>query len=112
MARATVFVYPSYAEGFGLPILEALSFGVPVVHSDDPALVEVAGGVGVVVPRLPFPEFCPAIARAVGMSLSNLGEESAASDRRARARAFSWRRSAASIWSVHLALTTQGKPGG
>lgn len=112
MARATVFVYPSYAEGFGLPILEAFSFGVPVVHSDDPALVEVAGGVGVVVPRLPFPEFCPAIARAVGMTLSKLGEASAASDRRARARAFSWRRSAASIWSVHLALTTQGNPGG
>ena len=42
--HARVFVYPSYAEGFGMPVLEAMASGVPVVTSDTTALVEVAGG--------------------------------------------------------------------
>ncbi len=40
------YVFPSENEGFGIPVLEAMGFGVPVVHSDQPALMEVAGGAG------------------------------------------------------------------
>lgn len=43
-AGADVFALPSRYEGFGLPLLEALTFGVPSVASTDPALVEVSGG--------------------------------------------------------------------
>lgn len=43
------YVFPSKNEGFGIPILEAMHAGLPVLHSDQPALVEVAGGAG-----LPF----------------------------------------------------------
>jgi glycosyltransferase involved in cell wall biosynthesis len=43
------YVFPSKNEGFGIPILEAMHAGIPVIHSDQPALVEVAGGAG-----LPF----------------------------------------------------------
>jgi glycosyltransferase involved in cell wall biosynthesis len=42
--HARVFVYPSYAEGFGMPVLEAMASGVPVVTSSTTALVEVAAG--------------------------------------------------------------------
>lgn len=42
------YVFPSENEGFGIPILEAFEFGLPVIHSDQPALVEVAGGAGLV----------------------------------------------------------------
>ena len=42
-AGARLFVYPSQYEGFGLPVLEAMASGVPVISSTDPALVEVGG---------------------------------------------------------------------
>ena len=56
--RASVFVFPSLAEGFGLPVIEAFHFGTPVVHSDDPAVLEVSAGAGVSVP-LEDPEGYP-----------------------------------------------------
>lgn len=43
LSRATALVVPSRAEGFGLPVLEGLAAGVPVVTSQDPALVEIGG---------------------------------------------------------------------
>lgn len=45
-AGAFAYIFPSENEGFGIPILEAMNFGVPVIHSDQPALMEVAGGAG------------------------------------------------------------------
>ena len=46
---AFAYVFPSLNEGFGIPILEAMGFGIPVIHSNQAALLEVAGGAG-----LPF----------------------------------------------------------
>lgn len=43
--NASLFVYPSFAEGFGLPVLEALSYSVPVITSNTTALPEVGGDV-------------------------------------------------------------------
>ena len=44
---AVALVYPSMYEGFGLPVIEAMQCGTPVIASRDPALVEVAGGAAV-----------------------------------------------------------------
>ena len=46
---ATMLVYPSIYEGFGLPVLEAMASGIPVVTSNRSSLPEVAGNVGVLV---------------------------------------------------------------
>jgi glycosyltransferase involved in cell wall biosynthesis len=103
--RAELFVFPSVAEGFGLPVVEAFRFGTPVIHSDDPAVVEVSGGAGVAVPRHPAASYAERLAEAVG---SVLGDGVAAARLRVlsadRARAFSWRDSAERIWQLHADL--------
>lgn len=43
---AFAYVFPSENEGFGIPIVEAMGYELPVIHSDQPALLEVAGGAG------------------------------------------------------------------
>jgi glycosyltransferase involved in cell wall biosynthesis len=48
-AKADVFVYPSHYEGFGLPVLEAMTLGTPVVCSDNSSLPEVAGDAAVMI---------------------------------------------------------------
>ncbi|MEO6825695.1 MAG: glycosyltransferase family 1 protein [Microbacteriaceae bacterium] len=103
--RATVFAYPSLAEGFGLPMIEAFTFATPVVHSDDPALVEVAGGAGVIVERAEAAGYPKRLAEAIGSVLA----DAALADRLAvigmdRARAFSWRDSAERVWQLHADL--------
>jgi glycosyltransferase involved in cell wall biosynthesis len=49
LRHARVFVYPSFAEGFGMPVLEAMASGVPVVTSNTTALPEVAGNAALTV---------------------------------------------------------------
>ena len=47
--KASLFVYLSLYEGFGLPLIEAMKFGIPIVSSDDTSLPEVAGDAAVIV---------------------------------------------------------------
>ena len=49
MVGAKVFVLPSFWEGFGIPVVEAMACGVPVVVSDRGSLPEIVGQAGVIV---------------------------------------------------------------
>ncbi|MGH3621659.1 MAG: glycosyltransferase, partial [Sciscionella sp.] len=96
--RATVLAVPSLAEGFGLGLLEAMAAGVPVVHSDAPALVEVAGGAGVTVPR----GDAAALAAALRDVLADPDRWTSAG--RSRAAEFGWDAAARAVWRLHLSL--------
>jgi glycosyltransferase involved in cell wall biosynthesis len=88
--QADAFCYPSLNEGFGLPVLEAMAAGTPVVTSNLSSLPEVAGDAGVQVE----PRSAKAIARGLRSILGTArGRELAEAGRR-RARQFTWQRAA------------------
>ncbi|MFA5184595.1 MAG: glycosyltransferase family 1 protein [Patescibacteria group bacterium] len=94
---SSVFVYPSYYEGFGFPPLEAMAYGLPVVCSNVSSLPEVVGGAALMIN--PFkPE---EIARALEFALDDSRVRSrliAAGYE--RARFFSWEKAAAEYLKV------------
>ena len=103
--RASLFVYPSLAEGFGLPVIEAMNFGTPVVHSDVPALLEVTAGASVSVERHDPEGYPERLAEAITRVLGD-GElfERLSVGGYDRSRAFSWRDSAEKVWQLHADL--------
>jgi glycosyltransferase involved in cell wall biosynthesis len=103
--RAAVFVFPSLAEGFGLPVIEAFSLGTPVVHSDDPAVVEVSAGAGLAVAREPQSEYSERLGEAIASVLADPARAAQMDiEGRDRARAYSWRDSAERVWQLHADL--------
>lgn len=104
LARATVFAYPNLEEGFGMPMLEAFAQGTPVVHSNAPALVELAADAGVVVER-EADDYPARLADAIN---SVLNDSQLAERLRYfgldRAKAFTWRGAAEQVWQLHADL--------
>lgn len=95
-AGALAFVLPSVYEGFGLPVLEAMAAGTPVVTTNVTALPETCGGAAVLVPPDPG---------ALRDALLDLVEDEAERARLreaglARARGFTWERTAAEVDAV------------
>jgi len=90
-ANATVFAFPSLTEGFGLPVLEAMAAGLPVVASDAEAVQEAAGDGALIVPAQSPADW----AKALDLIL---GDPGYAAELRARGRVVAakrtWARSA------------------
>ena len=101
---ATLLAFPSLYEGFGLPVLEAMACGTPVVTANVSALPEVAGDAALQVD----PRNIDALAEAMGRLLS---DDTLHADLRARglerAKQFSWERTARETLSVYQAVTTE-----
>ena len=95
LRHARLMAYPSSAEGFGMPVLEALASGVPVITSDTTSLPEVAGGAAWLVPPLDVERLAAALREA----LAEPAQTRAARIEQGlhHARSFSWRESAAEL---------------
>lgn len=101
---AEMFVFPSMYEGFGLPVVEAMACGTPVITGRNSSLAEVAGGAIEHVERLDAEAIGDAIVRLTAdpdrrAALSKRGLE--------RARTFSWRRAARETLDIYQLAASQ-----
>lgn len=95
---ARILVLPSFEEGFGLPVLEAMSLGVPVVAANRGSLPELVGDAGPIVD----PERPDAIANAIALLLSDDAYAAMCASRGlARARTFSWEQTAQRVYEMY-----------
>jgi alpha-1,3-rhamnosyl/mannosyltransferase len=97
-AQASVFAFPSLDEGFGMPILEAMARGVPVLTANRPALLEVGGKAAYYVNPSDTDALANGLNRMIGdenlrRDLTNKGIE--------RSAEFTWERAVEQTWAVY-----------
>jgi glycosyltransferase involved in cell wall biosynthesis len=100
-ARASVFAFPSLDEGFGIPVLEAMNWGIPVLTSNGSALKELAEGAALLVDPLQTEDLrsslqCLTQDAALRAQLITKGYE--------RCRAFTWDRSVKQTFATYTEL--------
>jgi Glycosyltransferase len=95
MAGATVFVYPSLYEGFGLPVAQSMAAGVPVITSNVSSMPEVGGDGALLVDPRSTSELASALSRA--LLSPDLRAQLGANGRR-RAEQYRWEASARKSW--------------
>ena len=100
---ACAFVFPSRYEGFGLPVLEAMASGVPVVCSDSSSLPEVAGDAALIVPSEDVATLSQHISQLID---DQQCREKLVRQSLARARAFSWEQCARGTEMVYQSVMT------
>jgi glycosyltransferase involved in cell wall biosynthesis len=101
-----LLVYPSLYEGFGLPVLEAMAAGIPLITSNVSSLPEVVGAAALLVDPESVDQIAAAMALLLGdRDLANkygaLGQE--------RARMFSWENTAAETYKAYQAAYKRGR---
>ncbi len=99
--RAAIFAFPSLDEGFGIPVLDAMAWGLPVLTSNRSALAEVAGGAALLADPTNEEEIAAGLLRlTTDESLrSAMGALS-----RQRASQFTWRKAAEATYKVYKEL--------
>lgn len=91
LKKADIFLYPSLYEGFGMPILEAMSFGIPVITSNISSMPEIAGKAALLV----NPKNSEEIAKAIWQILINKKlKENLIKKGREQIKKFSWEKCA------------------
>lgn len=107
--QAAAFVFPSLYEGFGLPILEAMSYGAPVVTSTASSLPEIAGDAAILVD----PQSVDAIRDGMAAMLRNPQNAAALREKgRRQSQKFSWARTAQQTYAAYRdAAALEGSDG-
>ena len=99
LASATALVYPSFFEGFGIPIIEAFQTDTPVITSNTTSMPEVAGDAAILVD----PHSVDQLSNALSLISSNLDRRNSLIQRgRSRRSLFSWDKSAQSLWDIMM----------
>ncbi len=101
---ATVFLYPSLYEGFGMPVLEAMACGVPVITSNITSMPEIAGDAAILInPRNPE--------ELKNSILTLLNDKKLRNDLRERgfrqAKKFSWKKMAKETLEIYESLRNE-----
>ena len=104
-AQASMMVLPSHLEGFGIPVLEARTVGVPAIVSNRGALPEVAGDAAAIVEADDVEGFAEAMLRY--LDPANGSAAAAVARGRARAGQYSWDASAAILIELYRTLVTR-----
>ncbi len=103
-SAATALVYPSLYEGFGLPVLEAMACGCPVICSDAASLPEVAGDAAILV----YPSDKNQLAHAIDlMVLDSETRSRYAKKGTARSQTFTWRKTAEKTLEVFKKVSSR-----
>jgi glycosyltransferase involved in cell wall biosynthesis len=104
-SRARIFAFPSLDEGFGMPVLDAMAWGVPVLTSNRSALPEVAGEAALLVDPTDLEAICAGLRELAGneglrQQLARRGKQ--------RAAIFTWPGAISKTWSVYQELGDRG----
>lgn len=98
---AEMLLFPSFSEGFGIPIIEAMASGIPVITSNVTSMPEVAGDAALLV----SPSAPEELAAAIRKLLSDDGlRQSLVEKGKERAQPFTWERLAKTIFNSYLAI--------
>jgi glycosyltransferase involved in cell wall biosynthesis len=97
----SLFLYPSLRESFGMPVLEAMACGKPVIASSIPALREVAGDAAIFVD----PDDASKIGEEISTLLSDQGKRAIQIQKGLqRTKMFSWERSAIKLMNLYKTI--------